>query len=135
MPALDACHPHVVNALVKDGWTVDRDPFRLLIGRRSVFIDLEVSNPHNDQRILLIEVKCFPDRESTTRDLYTALGQYLIYRAMLAQANSPFPLYLSIPADVFATIFDASVLKAVADNRIQLVMVDLDSEVVTQWIR
>ncbi len=137
MPALDHCHENVVRALIKAGWTVESSPYRLLIGRRGVFIDLEMSRTAVDdsQQILLVEVKCFPDRNSTTRDLYTALGQYLVYRAMLKQIGSSIPLYLSVPEDVFATIFDTSVITAIQDNQIKVVVIDLDSEVITQWIR
>jgi len=136
MPALDHCHEQVVRALTKAGWKIQSDPFRILINGRGVFIDLEVSRNLNGdrQQILLVEVKCFPDRKSTTRDLYTALGQYLVYRAMLEQIESTAPIYLAVPEDVFKTIFDASITKAIVDNRIKLIVIDLDREVITQWI-
>ena len=137
MPALDQCHEHVVHALTKAGWKVEPKPYQLLIERRGVFIDLEISGNFAGEReqILLVEVKCFPDRTSTTRDLYTAIGQYLVYRAMLELTGNSIPLYLSVPEDIFATLFDASITKAFEDNQIKLIVIDLASEVITQWIR
>ena len=40
MPARDTYHDAVRNALVKDGWTITDDPFRLKWGERDFFVDL-----------------------------------------------------------------------------------------------
>jgi hypothetical protein len=80
-------------------------------------------------------VKCFPDEESTTRDLYTSIGQYLVYRAMINQLNLPDVLYLAVPETIFTAIFDQSVLRVIAESKINLMIVDLVTETVVQWIR
>ena len=80
MPRLDDCHEQVVHALEKDGWNVDDKPRRLIHQERLVFIDIQAARGTNGsrQQILLAEVKCFPDRERTTQELYIAFGQYII---------------------------------------------------------
>jgi hypothetical protein len=80
MPAFDSCHPQIVRALEKDGWNIALDQFLIRIDRsHRVYIDIEARHA-NSQSVMVVEVKCFQDVESETTDLYTAIGQYLIYR-------------------------------------------------------
>lgn len=135
MPAYDVCHEQIVRALQKEGWRVDDRPQRLNYDERSIFIDVRATRSMNgsSQQILLIEIKCFIDRDSTTRELYTAIGQYIIYRALLNERNLNIPLYLAIPDDVYHDIFDSTVQRAIKDSQIKLVIVNLESEVITLW--
>ena len=135
MPRLDDCHPQVVRALEKDGWIVADAPERLRQGKRAVFIDARATRRINGRilQILLLEIKCFPDRDSTTEELYIAIGQYIIYRAMLAYREIDIPLYLAIPDDVDRDIFDVVVQRAVSDSKIRLVIVNLATETIVEW--
>lgn len=135
MPRLDDCHEQVVHALEKDGWSVDHRPRRLIHEERLVFIDIQAAKGVNGsrQQILLAEVKCFPDRERTTQELYIAFGQYIIYRALLAQEEINLPLYLAVPLDAYGDIFDSTVQRAISDNKIKLVIVNLETETIAQW--
>jgi hypothetical protein len=80
MPAIDVCHPHIVRALQKDGWTVEPQPLPARVGRRRALIDISASRTNNgtSQQILLAEVNCFQNRASWTNELYTAIGQYIV---------------------------------------------------------
>lgn len=82
---------------------------------------------------MLAEVKCFTVRQRTT-ELYNAVGQYIIYRSTLAELNIEGPLYLAIPSDVYEAIFDSTARRAVSDNEIKLLIVNLESETIEQWI-
>lgn len=88
----------------------------------------------NHERILLAEIKCFPDRNNTTREIYIAIGQYIFYRAVLAEVRDTTPLYLAIPEAVYLTIFDVYVHRAIIDNKIRLLVVNIDQEQIVQWI-
>lgn len=136
MPALDYCHPHIVRALENDGWTVDAQPRRFYVEGRTVFIDIHATRGVNGdrQQMLLAEIKCFPDRLSTTHDLYTAIGQYIVYRAVLNELRNPTTLYLAIPEAVYLNIFDSTVMRAIKDSNIKLVIVHLEQERIVQWI-
>ncbi len=133
--AFDVCHEQIVRALEKDGWQVDERPRRLNLKDRVVYIDIQAMRQVNGsrQQILLAEVKCFPDRDSTTRELYIAFGQYIIYKAMLAELDIATPLYLALPGEVYNQLFDSTVQRAVRDNHVKLVIVNLDTETVSQW--
>jgi len=100
-----------------------------------VFIDIQAAKGVNGRRqqILLAEVKCFPDRESTTQELYIAFGQYILYRALLAQEEIDLPLYLAVPLDAYEDIFDSTVMRTISDNRIKLVIVNIETETISQW--
>lgn len=135
MPRLDDCHPKVVRALEKAGWSVNAKPQRLIHEEHVVFIDVRAAKQTNgtSQQILLAEIKCFPDRDNVTREIYESIGQYLIYQAMLEMGQLPIPLYLAVPNDVFTEIFDDVVLYVVNKNRIKLVIVNLETETIVQW--
>ena len=63
----DFYHQHVVEALIKDGWTITNDPFYVPIGNRRGYIDLgaeksiiaaeKTSNSHLEK--IAVEIKSF----------------------------------------------------------------------------
>ncbi len=135
--AVDTCHEQMVRALEKDGWHVEASPVKLSRGSRLAYVDVELSRSVNGSRqhMILVEIKCFPDQESTTRDLYVSLGQYLVYRAMLLEIGLSYILYLAVPENIFAAIFDVTVLRAITDSRINVVVINVPAEVVIKWIK
>jgi XisH protein len=70
----------------------------------------------------------------STRDLYIAFGQYILYRALLAELRDESPLYLAVPEDAFINIFEQTALRAVRDNQVKMVIVNVETETITQWI-
>jgi hypothetical protein len=136
MPAFDQCHDQVVRAFENDGWTLIKSPLRVWNTVRSVFIDAQFERGHNGTRehMLLVEIKCFNDPNRQQTDLYTAIGQYLIYRAMLRSQNIPMRLYLSVPSASLKTQFDSAVMDVMQRHDIQLVIVSLETERIEQWI-
>ncbi len=99
MPKFDACHQQVVRALQKDGWRIQGEHVVIATKSRQAFVDLRAVRDVNGarQQLLLVEVKCFPNRSSTTEEFYVAIGQYIIYRAILVESETSVPLYLAIP--------------------------------------
>src|SRR5688572_7976880 len=136
MPTLDVCHDQVLRAFQKDGWQVVQSPSRVYVEPRYVYIDARLSRGTNGRReqVMLLEIKCFPDEDSTTRDFYTAIGQYLLYRAMIRELGWEYPLYLSVPASIFELVFDTSAMRVVRESQIKIVVVDIETETITQWI-
>jgi hypothetical protein len=122
--------------LEKEGWTLLSSPFKLVLPPRLVYIDLRVTRGINGSReqIIVVEVKCFPDQKATTRDLYATIGQYLVYRAMIIEADYPYSLYLAVPEHIFNGIFDTPVKRVIGESRIKLVVINVETETVVQWI-
>ncbi|MBI5667759.1 MAG: hypothetical protein HZC41_07100 [Chloroflexi bacterium] len=136
MSRLDYCHLQIVHALEKDRWKVNPIPLEIETPERTIHVDIEASRhvKGTQQRVLMAEVKCFPDRKKTTRELYEAVGQYIIYRAVLAEINTNVPLYLALPVEVYTTVFDSTARRAVRDNMIKLPIVNLELERIVEWI-
>ncbi|MDX2075270.1 MAG: element excision factor XisH family protein [bacterium] len=135
MPAIDICQPQVIRALEKDGWNVQQSPFHLADERRSIFVDALMIKGINGtrQQLLLTEIKCFSQINSMTHDLYSAIGQYLIYRALLQKTQNSIPLYLVVPLFAYETIFDNAVMRVISETAINLIVVNLDMEEIVQW--
>lgn len=136
MPQFDTCHHQVVSALQKDGWLIDAEQVVISTEKRQGFVDVRAAREVNGtrQQVMFVEVKCFPDRNSTTQELYIAIGQYIIYRAIMVESETVIPLYLAVPDEVFEAVFDSSVRWSIRESQIKLVIVDLDGEVIKKWI-
>ena len=63
MPARDKVHKALVNALIKDGWTITADPYFVKVGRRKGFVDLAAdkylipNNRHILTRLFLCQTR------------------------------------------------------------------------------
>jgi hypothetical protein len=67
-------------------------------------------------------------------EFYHAVGQYLVYRAMLRLLNLNEELYLSVAQTVHDDMFQRSLIRSVIiDAKIKYVVVDLQHEVVEKW--
>jgi hypothetical protein len=135
MPAVDSCEPAVIRAFEKAGWEILEQPVKLLIAKKEIFLaDLRLRQVASHQTVVVVEVKCFSS-ENVLPDFYSAIGQYLHYRAALAIMGIDEPVYLSIPLSIFDDFFRrSSVQYVINDVKIKLVIVDLDHEEILQWI-
>ena len=133
MSKLDACHWQVVHALEKDGWTVDAKPLALVdrISAMMVKVDLYAEREENGR--IIVEVKCYPEHNKT-QELYISFGQYMLYRTFLEVRGISSPLYLAVPKDVYEQLFHRIIRKAIQDNGIKLIIVDIEAEVIIEWI-
>jgi len=79
MSARDRFYPVVKTALVKDGWRITHDPFRLSWGAKDLYADLGAERllaaDKGAQRIA-VEIKSFLGPSLVT-DFHAALGQFL----------------------------------------------------------
>ena len=104
MPAKNIYHDAVVHALIADGWTITDDPLRLSFGGRELYVDLDaervtIGAEKGKQRIA-VEIQSFLN-PSPVHDLHEAVGQYDVYRAILAENESDRSLYLAVPLRVY----------------------------------
>lgn len=103
MPARNIYHDAVIRALSQDGWTVTHDPLTLSYGGKDLFVDLGAERTalaaEREGRKIAVEVQSFLN-PSTVRDLQEAVGQYDIYRAVLAEMEPDRTLYLAVPRRV-----------------------------------
>ncbi|NER37544.1 MAG: fatty-acid synthase [Oscillatoria sp. SIO1A7] len=137
MPARDIYHYSCKNALINDGWTVTDDPYLLRWGPKDLYIDLGAQKflaAEKQDRKIAVEVKSFVS-PSEVEDLKNALGQFVLYRALLARTEPERELYTAIRDAVFSELFEGSVGQVLLEDReIKLVTFDPDKEAIVRWI-
>lgn len=139
MPRKDIYHECVKNALIKDGWVITHDPFRLdLEDDLDLYPDLGAEKVIVAERAtekIAVEVKSFRG-QILQRDFYEALGQYDNYSIALAEIEPERSVVLAIPLTAYETFFQKQFIKKViAVKRIQLLVYDVDNQTITSWKR
>jgi len=137
MPRKDRIHEAVKNALVKDGWTITDDPYRIEYEDADVYADLRIEKASPGEsacRVLVIEIKEFAAVSPMTR-LEEALGQYQVYRSYLRQTAPEEQLFLAVDKASYDALFwRKSFQRIVEDYHLALLVVDVPQEEVVQWI-
>ena len=108
MPAKDIHHDLVHRLLVADGWRIAHDPYRIVVGRKNLFVDLGAEKliaADRDGKHIAVEVKSF-EGQSEVHDLEVALGQYLLYLPFLRAQEPDRQLYLAVPGEVWQNVFE-----------------------------
>lgn len=132
----DTCHPQIVNALHKAGWLVT-DNVYLRVEDVIAIADLKAWQNNNGdiQQIIVVEVKCFLNENDDQDELYRAIGQYLMYRSMIAARGLNMPLYLSVPVGAYERLFTKQIVQTVMqESRFKLLIVDIEREEIIRWL-
>jgi hypothetical protein len=138
MPARNLHHDAVIQALQADGWTITHDPLLIPCGDRRLFIDLgaerlTIGAERGAERIA-VEIASFV-ADSPVRDLQEAVGQFVVYRALLSQAEPERSLFLGVPTRVYDSVLSEPLGQLVAaDIRLRLLVFDAQQQKVVRWI-
>jgi hypothetical protein len=129
MPARDLLHPIVRRALERDGWEITDDPLRLVVGRRTMYVDLGaeqlIAASRGSIRIA-VEVKSFVGA-SEIQDLETALGQFTLYERVLRKDHPGRTLWLAVPSRVWNGLFREALGELLLeDGGLRLLIIDND---------
>lgn len=137
MARKDIYHDSFKRALIKDGWKITHDPFSFKLGQKDLFADLGAERLISIEKGLekiVVEIKSFIGR-SDVNDLEKALGQYILYRQAMNEANINQNLYLGITEQTFKNVFEIPLGGILLKNNIiSLCVFDESSEVITRWI-
>ncbi len=137
MPARDRYHYIFKNALIKDGWTITHDPLRLKWGVKDMYVDLgaeEIVSAEKAGRKIAVEIKSFIGA-SEVNNLENAIGQYFVYRSVMARNEPNRTLYIAIDNEVFLDIFEEPLgCLMLEDYQIPLIVFDVEREKINQWI-
>ncbi len=139
MPARNVHHDEVIQALQTDGWTITHDPLLIPCGDRRLFIDLgaervTIGAERGSERIA-VEIASFL-ADSPVRDLQEAVGQFVVYRALLSQEEPDRPLFLGVPARVYDSVLSEPLGQLVAaDVRLRVLVFDPQEQKVVRWIQ
>ncbi|WP_448266241.1 XisH family protein [Nostoc sp. DSM 114159] len=137
MPAKDIYHDAVKNALIKDGWIITADPYPIKYEEVKLFADLageKTIAASREGKQIVIEIKSFLSR-SPMRDFETALGQYLIYKALLSIEYSEQELYLAIGEVIYEDFFQKVAIQLIlAKYQVYLLVINMKKEEIVKWI-
>ena len=137
--AKDIIHDAVKNALIKDGWQITHDPFRIEYEELEVFADLAAEHSPiialKDQQKIIVEIKTFAER-SFIRALQQTLGQYALYLDLIELTQQDHELYLAISQFVYSSYFMRSATRQIVQrHQLKLLVVDTHKEEVVTWIK
>jgi XisH protein len=137
--AKDIFHEIVKEALIKDGWTITHDPYKIkLEERRSLNVDLAAQRVLAAERKtekIAVEIKSFLS-ESFMHDFYEAYGQYSVYENFIEEQEPDRTLYLAIDNEVFESDFeDKSIVMFRAKNPINLIVFNPYNKTIEEWIK
>jgi len=86
-----------------------------------------------DGQKIAVEIKSFIG-SSKISQFYTALGQFISYRAALQQQETDRTLYLAVPSNVYDSFFTMGFIQSlVQQNQIHLIIYDIEQEAIAQW--
>jgi hypothetical protein len=137
MPKPDIYHDHVRQALVNEGWTITHDPYTLRIGKKRLFADLGatrlISAERGTQKIA-VEIKSFLS-PSDVYDLEQMLGQYILYRRLIARREPDRVLYVAITQATFEAVFKTELGEVIlVDEMVHLLVFDEKRREIMQWL-
>ena len=137
MPAKDIYHDAVKNALIKDGWTITADPYKIKYKDAELFADLGVEKPivaEQNGRKIVVEIKSFLS-SSPMRDFELALGQYILYRNLINLTEPEYQIYLAIKDSIYENFFKRDSIQDITKiNQLLLIVVDMEKEEILQWL-
>ena len=134
MPAKDRYHDVVVRALQKDGWTIIAEQIAVSIPARRLWIDIRAQKEAQNA-LILVEVKGFETLASAVAYLADAIGQCVLYQAILEYVGITDPLYMAVPAAAFAGILGEEIgRQAIRKAQIRVIVFDAEQEEIVRWI-
>lgn len=136
MPAKDAIHDAVKNALVKDGWTITDDPYIVHYAELDLYADMAAERPFAAARAgrkIVVEAKSFGGL-SSIQELKLAVGQYLVYKGYLGVSAPDYKIYMAVPKSTFERFFALEAVRFITKlYDVHILVVNIDTEEVDQW--
>ncbi len=137
--AKDIIHHAVKNALIKDGWTITADPFKIEYGEIKVQADIAAERRPfaaiKSGRKIVVEIKSFLGA-SLVYEFERALGQYRFYPRLLSAIEPETEIWLAISEDIYESFFTGLGIQFIVQTEdISLVSVNIEKEEIVQWIK
>jgi hypothetical protein len=137
MPAKNIHHDVVITALQADGWTITDDSYRLMYGGQELSADPgteRILAAGKDTRRIAVVIQSFPG-PSPVRDLQRAVGQFEMYREVLAEQEPERTLYLAVSNKVYDDVFlDRLGQLILTSFHLRLVIYDPAEQRIVRWI-
>lgn len=135
--ARDIFHNLVKEALQQDGWLITHDPYPLHSRREGgLQTDLGaekiITAERNNVRIA-VEVKSFV-HISVMHDFLLAVGQYFVYKKILAKNEPERTLYIALPEFIHSRVSKLEWAKEVIEElEMKFILFDTNQKTITAW--
>jgi len=130
MSAKDLYHNNVVNALVKDGWTITDDPLNIQF--LNVDLRIDFGAKRNGEKIAIIVKEL--GSSSIILDFHEVLGEYLSCLEGIVHSDPTRSLYLAIPSTAYRTLLQLRFSQhMIRKHQIQLAAYDPETEQIIEW--
>ena len=134
--AQDFYHQQVKHALIKDGWTITADPYKIAYKESELQADLaadRVFAAERESEKIVVEVKSFLSH-SPIHELQAAVGQYQMYLMCLETFAPERQLYLAISEIVWEEFFSLEITQDYLRRfPLKLFVVNLETEEIALW--
>jgi hypothetical protein len=130
-------HEAVRAALIADGWTITDDPLILEFGLRQMYVDLAfqraIVTAAKAEEKIAVEIQSFVS-PSALSDFYRCIGQYMVYRSIMARMQPDRTLYIAISNTTAEGIWSEPLGELLRKEiNIPLLIFDPEQRKVTQW--
>lgn len=137
MPKPDIYYSHVKESLIKDGWTITHPSYTLRIGKKRLFADLGAERLISAERgteKIAVEIKSFLS-PSDVYDLEQMLGQYVLYRRLIARREPERILYVAVTQATYEEVFQTELGEVLmVDEKVYLFVFDEKRKEIIQWL-
>jgi hypothetical protein len=136
MSAKDAIHDAVRNALVKDGWTITEDPYRIRYQGDKLYADLAAEKVIAAERgpdRIAVEIKSFGG-PSVLHEFEQAMGQLLLYQTVMEETDPGRRVVLGVSDIGYKALRNKpSAVLTLERRRVPVVVIAVDTEEVIRW--
>ncbi|MEM7128723.1 MAG: XisH family protein [Chloroflexota bacterium] len=137
MPAKDAFHEAVVDALDKEDWEITEDPFYIEFAQVEMYIDLGAEKllaAEKESQKIAVEIKSFLG-SSAISEFHTAIGQYMNYRLALGDLHPDRILDLAVPEDTYNEFFVQQFGQlAITHYKLKLIVYNVARKEIIRWL-
>ncbi len=138
--AKDIFHNAVRNALIKDGWTITQDPFRLEDKNVKMVYEADLGAEkmlaaEKGMEKIVVEVKSFL-KLSLSNEFHTILGQYMTYIDALEFLSLDRELIIAVPKFAEERIQEYPfILHLIKKHHLKMFVFDEIEEIILTWKR
>lgn len=134
--AKDLLHYIVKEALIKDGWIITHDPYRMGDYDPEWEIDFgaeKIIAAERGMEKIAVEVKSFLGL-SFANEFHKILGQYLNYLSGLKRLEPERILFVAVPDTIYEEDFQRiGIQNSIADYQVKILIFDKDKKEIIEW--
>ena len=136
--AKDLFHYQVKRALIKEGWNVTDDPYRMEVDEVLYEIDLgaePIIAAEKEGEKIAVEIKSFAGA-STISEFHKAVGQFVDYSVALEFFEPNRVLYLAVPETTYNNFFSKPVIQRTIEKiDCKIIVYHPQNETIVKWVK